>query len=511
MPKRAVIGIDLDNTIVNYEEVCRKLLSEQGCDCLFSGNARSVLKSHLMSQLEGNLKWTLVQGHLYGNGMKDASLYPGVLDAFLSLLTAGFEIHILSHKSRYPAIGQPMDFHECAHQFLCERLISSIEDRFRDQVKIAFFPTQDAKVKAIKMRGCMVFVDDLLSVLRHPEFPCHTEGFHFDPENGKDWYTLLPLLRKAIYNHPNASCCVDHRSSALRPDPVNCFKQLIESIGDEMDRFESLSGGINNAVYHLVARSGKNYCGKYYRRDPDDPRDRMHHEMQFLAYCQACGIHDVPKVEAFDTHHGVVLLEWISGSRWPEQKVVPDSVWKQFLKFFEKLQLFRDIPEAAALPRAAEAARSLHEHLAWVQKRRDHWRFLALNGSVPEEQRDYVIQSLEMRYQDLARRCMVHPEFFLPFPDARAVISPSDFGLHNALIDENGNVRFVDFEYGGWDDIAKLKFDFCLQPRYPCPIGGLWSFPGSHHACDSLVGEVLELKWLYIRLAATINQSNKNL
>ena len=31
-------------------------------------------------------------------------------------------------------------------------------------------------------------------------------------------------------------------------------------------------------------------------------------------------------------------------------------------------------------------------------------------------------------------------------------ISPSDFGFHNSIIDREGNINFVDFEYSGWDD-----------------------------------------------------------
>ena len=43
-------------------------------------------------------------------------------------------------------------------------------------------------------------------------------------------------------------------------------------------------------------------------------------------------------------------------------------------------------------------------------------------------------------------------------------ISPSDFGFHNSIIDTKGNINFVDFEYSGWDDPAKLVLDFLLHP-----------------------------------------------
>jgi hypothetical protein len=43
-------------------------------------------------------------------------------------------------------------------------------------------------------------------------------------------------------------------------------------------------------------------------------------------------------------------------------------------------------------------------------------------------------------------------------------LSPSDFGFHNAIRRPNGSLAFVDFEYFGWDDPAKIIADFLLHP-----------------------------------------------
>ncbi len=43
-------------------------------------------------------------------------------------------------------------------------------------------------------------------------------------------------------------------------------------------------------------------------------------------------------------------------------------------------------------------------------------------------------------------------------------LSPSDFGFHNALWRTDGTIAFLDFEYFGWDDPAKLACDFLLHP-----------------------------------------------
>src|ERR1019366_5574171 len=47
---------------------------------------------------------------------------------------------------------------------------------------------------------------------------------------------------------------------------------------------------------------------------------------------------------------------------------------------------------------------------------------------------------------------------------------PSDFGFHNALMADDGTLRFLDFEYAGWDDPAKTVCDFFCQPACPAPL-----------------------------------------
>lgn len=57
-----------------------------------------------------------------------------------------------------------------------------------------------------------------------------------------------------------------------------------------------------------------------------------------------------------------------------------------------------------------------------------------------------------------------------PIAKEDRIISPSDFGFHNALITEDGSICFLDFEYAGWDDPAKLINDFFFQPAIPVDL-----------------------------------------
>ncbi len=87
------------------------------------------------------------------------------------------------------------------------------------------------------------------------------------------------------------------------------------------------------------------------------------------------------------------------------------------------------------------------------------------------------------------------------------MVSPSDFGFHNALLRPDGRWVFFDFEYGGWDDIAKLVNDVFLQPAVPVPFDLFEPFLDRVIGNDpterrriSLLRPVFAVKWCCIML-----------
>ncbi len=92
-------------------------------------------------------------------------------------------------------------------------------------------------------------------------------------------------------------------------------------------------------------------------------------------------------------------------------------------------------------------------------------------------------------------------------PEAE-ILSPSDFGFHNALADAAGTLTFLDFEYAGRDDPAKLVSDFFCCPEVPVPLRfrsefvatlaeGLPLDPAFPSRCDRLL-DVYRFKWIAI-------------
>ena len=97
-----------------------------------------------------------------------------------------------------------------------------------------------------------------------------------------------------------------------------------------------------------------------------------------------------------------------------------------------------------------------------------------------------------------------------PISRADECLSPSDFGFHNAILAADGRLRFIDFEYAGWDDPAKMVCDFFCQPALPVPRKFAASFSegvvkGMAHAemhlrRIALLRPVYRIKWCCIML-----------
>ena len=166
------IGIDFDNTLVDYDHVFLDAAKRQGLvDWMFRGSKRSV-RDHLRSRQGGELVWQRLQGYVYGAGIGDARMFDGV-DAFLRhCRTNGHDVFVISHKTQYGHYD-PMriDLRSAAfewmraHGFFCD-------DGYGIPVERVFFEdTRAAKLARIGAVACTHFIDDLEEVFGDPDFP----------------------------------------------------------------------------------------------------------------------------------------------------------------------------------------------------------------------------------------------------------------------------------------------------------------------------------------------------
>lgn len=242
-------------------------------------------------------------------------------------------------------------------------------------------------------------------------------------------------------------------------DPLLQSPALARLVGGVPVSLDLLAGGRNSRVYRVAGPSGEPFALKAYFRHPGDTRDRLGTEMAALGFLRDRGVTCVPAPKAKDAEAGLGLYEFIEGERIPEPG--PRDV-DEAARFLTRLHGFRAHPAAIGLPEASEARFSLRAVAENVED-----RLRTLEEGAPAL-RGFLREELVPAWQDLLAECRrACQRLGVPFDQDLAAgertLSPSDFGFHNALR-RHGELVFLDFEYFGWDDPAKMVADLLLHP-----------------------------------------------
>lgn len=174
------IGIDFDNTIVNYDQLFHKVAVEQGAIPPGLQQTKLAVRDYLRRSGREDV-WTEMQGYVYGARMAEAQAYPGVKEFLDCARATDVSISIISHKTRHPFLGPQYDLHEAAREWIALSLHAGMVPLVRPE-DVFFELTKEDKMQRIRETHCDVYVDDLPEILLAPEFPPSTERLLFDPD-----------------------------------------------------------------------------------------------------------------------------------------------------------------------------------------------------------------------------------------------------------------------------------------------------------------------------------------
>jgi len=219
--------------------------------------------------------------------------------------------------------------------------------------------------------------------------------------------------------------------------------------------------GRNSGVYRVRADEAVYALKQYPPRRAND-RDRATVEFATLRFLIGHGVTTVPRPIAVDTACGYLLLEWIEGEPVESPGAADIATAGDFLGTIHAL---RGADDAAVLPMAAEACISAAETVAQIERR------LVRLAAVPDEPAlaAFLVDNLAPLFGEVAAWAnagyVAAGLSFAGKVEASAqTLCPADFGFHNAMRRPNGELVFLDFDYFGWDDPAKLTADFLLHP-----------------------------------------------
>jgi len=185
------IGIDFDNTIVNYDLLFFDVALKLGLIPSKLDKSKFAVKKYL-HQVNKNNEWTLLQGLVYGEKMPGALIYEGFKNFVDFASKEKVELCIISHKTLYPFLGKKFNLHKSAKSWIAENLNHNSE-QFIDQENTFFEISQDLKVSRIKQQNCDYFIDDLPEIFENENFPTQTTKLLFCPN------TNPPIINYKVF------------------------------------------------------------------------------------------------------------------------------------------------------------------------------------------------------------------------------------------------------------------------------------------------------------------------
>jgi len=276
------------------------------------------------------------------------------------------------------------------------------------------------------------------------------------------------------------------------------------------DPFEvqPIQDGRNSRVYQIEKNSSKWILKEYYHQ-VSDPRNRLETEYNFLSFLNTSSIEHVADAIAKDSDHNCGLYSYLPGKK--PLNVNSDFI-RQACEFIQKINEHYNHLAVKNLPHASEACFSISAHLNCIRKRVNILEEIVPIHEIEFEVFDFVQKRLVPAHNQVVRKILrntnneVLSEKLL---DKMRILSPSDFGFQNTLKDGN-TLNFLDFEYAGLDDPAKLICDFGCHPEIPVRDEYLQTFKDSFFSWledaenvihrSEIIMPLYRLKWCCIML-----------
>lgn len=278
----------------------------------------------------------------------------------------------------------------------------------------------------------------------------------------------------------------------------------------EPSKITQLAGGANNRVFKFEYVNERPLVFKQYFQHPNDLRQRLESEFAFLEYAWQLGLRNIPEpIKASSSLNGAIY-SYLPGKLVQETEITTNLI-EQKIDFL--LALNQNKSRAHHLPKASEACFSIQNFLDITES-----RIKRLKGRQQEETslekdlKTYLKTSLLPKWDLLKTKtckAALHSPLDVEISTEERIVTPSDYGFHNALI-ENERLSFFDFEYAGWDDPCKTVSDLFCQPRIPIPekyflpvatkLSSLSKDPDVFLTRLNIVLPIIQMKWCCILL-----------
>ena len=438
-----LIGLDFDNTLARYDSVFSVEAKKQGLVSNEWQGAKRDLKNKLHSTQNGGKLWQKIQGQVYGPSMHKADLFPGVARFLLRCKLQGHTVFIVSHKTKYGHFDPTKTLlRQAALDWMQSKGFFDENEFAIHRENVFFATTRREKVEKIKSLNLDVFIDDLEEVFSEDDFPDIRK-------------ILFSNISKGEHHDVVCNNWSNIENSILGEITNKEITYLVNSIYKwSINSIEKIEGRGNSKLYKVSTGEMGGIVLKDYPDLLNDPRKRLMTEVNALRIIE--DFNQTPKVVAFDEQQNIAFYEWIEGIHLSN---IDDKHIIEALNFIKNIQKVKG-KESCEL--ASEACLSAEYLFAQIDNR--FKKLLSVENHALQFFLNTIFKPLFDKTKEWSEQYWPNDNITSDLPISKQVLSPSDFGFHNALLKDDGKLYFLDFEYFGRDDPVKLMADFVWHP-----------------------------------------------
>lgn len=175
-----IIGIDFDNTIINYDNLFHSVSLGRGLVHSDVNKDKKTIRDAIRLLPDGEVKWQEVQAEVYGKEILSVEVDKEILRFIHRCTEKGISVFIVSHKTEFAAQGEPrINLRDSAMEWL--NMNGFFEENMLRKESVYFEPTRQKKIARIIHLGCQYFIDDLVETFRDPSFPDDVIKILYDP------------------------------------------------------------------------------------------------------------------------------------------------------------------------------------------------------------------------------------------------------------------------------------------------------------------------------------------
>jgi len=294
---------------------------------------------------------------------------------------------------------------------------------------------------------------------------------------------------------------------------LDLIKNQLRSNDIFIKEITRLNQGENSSSYKVITENN-NYALKIYPENIVNNRNRIKSELEFLVFLKKFKFKTVPNPVIWDKKNKWLLLSWMDGEKISSPN---KRHCELFINFLQEIQLYKKSKHTKNISNASEACFNLEEHINHVKFRVN---FLLDNLMQLSNFNIKIPSKIIFFIRELYKQLKIIEETEIIKTNRKMtiekILSPSDVGFHNILIDGN-KMNFIDFEYAGWDDPSKLICDLILQPDHNIPIKNIHILnrlinkeflPDDFIIRIPIMLKLYRIKWIIIILNPLLKQVN---